>query len=157
MKPKLYLETSIISYLAARPSRDIVIAGHQASTRDWWDNHRDRYDLFVSETVYDEASAGDSELAAERLALISEIPLLGINEKIGDLVDKLIENGPLPEKARVDAVHLATAIFHQMDYLLTWNCKHIANPAFFHKIEQVCDTMGYGDLLIYTPNALLEA
>ena len=156
MKPKLYLETSIISYLTAKPSRDVVIAGHQAATRDWWENHRDRYDMYVSETVYDEASAGDTEIAAKRLALISGMPILGVNEEIGVLVDKLIEDGPLPQKARVDAVHLATAIFHQLDYLLTWNCKHIANPAFFWKITQVCDIMGYGGILIYTPDGLLE-
>jgi len=133
MKPKLYLETSIISYLTAKPSRDVVVAGHQAATRDWWENHRDRYVMYVSETVYDEASAGDPELAAKRLALISGIPMLGVNDEIGVLVDKLIEDGPLPEKARVDAVHLATAIFHQIDYLLTWNCKHIATRLFFGK------------------------
>ena len=137
MKPKTYLETTVVSYLAASPSRDIVIAGHQEITREWWER-RDRFELFVSEAVVDEARRGDAVVAARRQALLSGIPVLDLGAEVHDLADRLLRIRAVPAKALVDAVHIAVAAVNRIDYLLTWNCRHIANAAIRGKIEQAC-------------------
>ena len=156
MKPKLYLETSIISYLTAKPSRNIIVAGHQAVTHHWWDYYRQECDLYVSQAVLDEASAGDTEQARLRLQGIEGIDMLVITDKVYEFANQLLQKGPLPEKARADAVHIACAIINGMDYLLTWNCRHIANAHFFDKINSLCAIMGYESVIICTPDELAE-
>ena len=155
MKQKVYIETSVISYLTARPSRDLITAAHQQLTLDWWEDRRADFDLYVSQLVMREASAGDEEAAKRRLTVIEEIPLLELNEEAVALARSLIEEGPLPEKASEDALHIAVATVHGMDFLLTWNCKHIANAQMRNLITEVCRWQGYEPPITCTPEELL--
>src|SRR2546425_9484285 len=107
MKPKVYLETTIPSYLTARPSRDLITAAHQQITREWWDTRRQDFDLFISQMVLDEASTGDQEAAARRVEILAPLPLLDPGEQGADLAQALIEHVPLPESAAADALHIA--------------------------------------------------
>jgi|SRR3989304_5000873 len=154
MKPKVYLETTIISYLAARPSRDIIIAAHQELTNEWWENRRKRFDLFVSQLVIQEAKSGDKEAARKRLGLLEPIPLLELNDKAISLA-RILMNDAIPPKAVEDALHIAVAAIHGMDYLLTWNCKHIANAEKEHAIATVCRSNNFEPPIICTPEELM--
>lgn len=155
MKPKVYLETSIISYLTANESTDIVIQAHQKTTRRWWDNKRALYDLYVSSAVTVEASKGNQEMAQKRSALLASLPLLDVDDDVEALAVKFLGGGALPSKARIDAVHIAVATLRGMDYLLTWNCKHIANAMIRRKIEKISESAGYELPVICTPDGLL--
>ena len=126
MRPKVYIETTIISYLTARPRRDLVTAAHQQLTREWWDE-RDQFDLYTSKAVHDEAADGDPEAAQLRLKALEGVALIKPDPKEITLASHLLQDGLLPEKATEDALHIAIAAVHGMHYLLTWNCKHIAN------------------------------
>ena len=152
-KPKAYIETTVVSYLTAWSSRDLVRAAHQQVTRDWWAT-RDGYDLFVSQFVLDEAAAGDGEAAADRLKILREIELLDVTEEAISLGEQLVAGGGLPSKARVDALHVAMAAVHGMSYLLTWNCKYIANAAKRRRIEDLCRAAGFEPPIICTPLGL---
>jgi hypothetical protein len=118
-RPSLYLETTIASYLAARPSRDLIVAAHQQLTRQWWDNRRTSFDLFVSELVIEELNVGDAERAAHRLKLIEPIQVLSTSLDAQQLTLALIEEGPIPQKAAADAAHIAIATVYGCEYLLT--------------------------------------
>lgn len=131
---KLYLETSVISYLTARPSRDLILAAHQQITRDWWDLKRQNFQIFISQLVIQEAGAGDSEAAQKRLQTLENIPLLDLTPEVLALAKALLDDGILPARAKEDALHLAAAAVHKMDFLLTWNCRHIANPDILRRI-----------------------
>ncbi len=144
-----------MSYLTAWSSRDLVLAAHQQITREWWTT-RGSYDLFVSQFVIDEAGAGDQEAAANRLAALSEAMLLEVTEDAISLGERLITGGGLPTKARVDALHIAVAAVHGMDYLLTWNCKHIANATMRDRIEELCREAGFEPPVICTPFELVK-
>ncbi len=157
MKRNIYVKTSVISYLTARISRDLIVAGHQRITQEWWDIRREAFDVFVSQIVFEEASAGDPEAARERLAVLAALPLLEVGEEAVALAKDLICLGPLPERAEVDALHIAIAVTNQMDYLLTWNCKHLANAALRRQIDRVCQDKAYEPVIICTPEELLEA
>ncbi|WP_437976232.1 type II toxin-antitoxin system VapC family toxin [Sorangium sp. So ce295] len=150
MKPRLYIETTIVSYLTARPSRDLVQAAHQQVTREWW-AARDDFTLFISQFVLDEAGAGDGDAAARRLDALRGATLLDITEEAILLASNLVVGGGLPAKARVDALHVAMAAVHGMDFLLTWNCKHIANAATRERIEELCRVDGFEPPVICTP------
>lgn len=141
MKPLAYVETSVISYLTSRPSRDLVVAGHQQVTREWWDRRRQSFHLVASELVAEEAAAGDEEAAKARLAVLEEIERL---------------EGPLPERASEDALHIAIAVTNGCDFLLTWNHKHLANAAMRASIERICRRSGYEPSVLCTPEDLLE-
>ena len=154
MAPKIYLETTIISYLAARPSKDLITAAHQQVTRDWWQNRRRDFDLFSSQLVIQESSAGDAAVAKTRLQLLSDISLVQVNVDCVSLARALVERGPIPEKAAVDALHIAIATLHGMDYLLTWNCKHIANAEMQTAVNRICRSAGYEPPVICTPEEL---
>lgn len=154
MKPKVYLETTIISYLTARPSRDLIIVAHQELTNEWWENRRKHFDLFVSQLVIQEAKAGDKNAAEKRLGIIETIPLLELNEKVVSLANVLIEKA-IPKKAVEDALHIAIAAIHGMDYLLTWNCKHIANAEKEHAILEICYKNHLNPPVICTPEELM--
>lgn len=149
-KPKAYIETTIVSYLAARPSRDLVVAAHQRVTRDWWDSNSD-FDLFVSQFVLDEAASGDVDAATRRLAIIEDANQLEITLDAIELADELLLRSGLPAKARLDALHIAVAAVHGMDYLLTWNCRHIANATLRGSIEETCRAAGFEPPAICTP------
>jgi predicted nucleic acid-binding protein len=123
---RIYLETSVVSYLAARPSRDMVIAAHQQLTRDWWDR-RFEFELFVADPVLEEASRGDLEAAQRRLAFLEGIPVLTAHPDALGLARSFLAEAALPSNAAIDALHVALAAVHGMDFLLTWNCTHIAN------------------------------
>ena len=156
MKPTVYLETTIIGYLAMRLSGVLRIAANQQTTRDWWENHRRQYDSFISRFVVDECSEGDPVAAQERLAYLEGIPLLEIPNDVNSLAESLIAGVPMPETAGIDALHIAVAAVNGIQYLITWNCKHIANPALRPRIELLCREMGFEPPVICTPQELLE-
>lgn len=120
-KPTVYIETSIISYLTARRSRDIVTLANQQLTQDWWNNHQGSYALYISQYVLDEAGAGDPLAAQKRLEALHGLPLLTITAEAGALAQAFVHPGPLPSRAGVDALHMAIATNSGLDYLLTWN------------------------------------
>ena len=150
MKPKVYVETTVVSYLMARPSRNIVLAAHQQVTCDWWDS-RARFDLFVSQFVLDEAAAGDQDAAVRRLEALRQAAILDVIEEAIVLAERLVAGGGMPTTARVDSLHVAMAAVHGMDYLLTWNCKHIANAGLRGTIEDLCRSAGFEPPIICTP------
>ena len=156
MKPKVYLETTIVSYLTAWPSPELVMAANQLTTQEWWTKRRDSFDIFVSETVVDESSAGDQQAAARRLEVLKPFPLVQINEEVESLAGELIHGVPLPAKAQADALHIAAAAVHGMNYLLTWNCTHIANATLRPQIEAICRAAGYEPPVICTPQEMME-
>lgn len=155
-KPKVYLETTIPSYLAVWPSRDLVIAAHQQVTREWWEKQRPHFALFVSEIVVHEAGGGDPEAAHRRLAMLEELPLLDLVDEVGRLAQKITGPGMISEKYFDDALHVSVATVHGMDYLLTWNLTHIANATLRRKYESVIRSEGYEPPIICTPEALTE-
>lgn len=155
MKPKIYVETTVISYLAAMPSADLILAAHQQITHDWW-KRRQRFDLFISQAVLREVAAGDAEAARLRLAAVEGIPVLAIGTDTLELAERFLLMKVIPAKAEVDAVHIAVAVVNGMDFLLTWNCAHIANAAIRGKIEETCRDMGFEPPIICTPEELLE-
>ncbi len=156
MNPSIYLETSVIGYLTSRISRDLVTAANQQLTREWWDEHRTNFDLFISQFVLHECGAGDSDAARERLEVITEIPELDVTDDAKALAKKLMTDVPLPDKAEIDALHVAVATAHGVNYLLTWNCRHIANAVLRRRIEAVCRDHGFEPPTICTPQELME-
>jgi hypothetical protein len=156
VKPKLYIETSIVSYLTSQPSRDIVTAARQQITREWWQTKRSGFDLYVSEFVLGEAGSGDPQVAALRMAALDGIPEISLTEKASLLARELVERGPLPRRAAIDALHIAAAVSGGVEYLLTWNFKHLANAAMRSTIERICRLHGYEPCVICTPEELLE-
>jgi len=157
MKPKVYIETTVISYLTAWTARDVVAAGHQQITRDWWQNAADRFELVASELVVNEARAGDPEAARSRLATLDSVTLLDITEEALELAQHLLKSGAIPEKAAEDAVHIAIAVTNGVEYLVTWNCRHIANATMRSHIDTVCRRAGFEPSIICTPDELLES
>ena len=124
---KVYIETSIVSYAAAWPSRDIETAARQQQARDWWATERSKFDLITSQLTLDEASAGDAVAAADRLKMLDGLPLVEINSETEALAERLLAAHTMPLKAAADALHVALASFHKIDYLVTWNFGHLAN------------------------------
>ena len=157
MKPRLYLETTIPSYLVARQSRDDIMRGQQAATRQWWELQRSDYDVFVSEFVDIEAGRGNAEMASARTAAMQGLPRLAATEDARELAAEILSTGLIPAKAEVDASHIAMAAVHGMDILLTWNCTHIHNIAISRQIERICGRAGWPCPAICTPFDLLES
>ena len=155
MKPKLYLETTVPSYLTAWPSRDLIRAGHQQITKEWWQARRAGFDIYISQFVLDEAAAGDAEAARECLVALQGLPLLDLTEEVVDLAEALRTSLGLPQKAVTDAAHIAIAAVHRMHFLLTWNCTHIANAEMFTGIEKACRDRGLSCPVICTPEELM--
>ncbi|MCH8828698.1 MAG: type II toxin-antitoxin system VapC family toxin [Planctomycetes bacterium] len=148
----LYIETSIIGYLTARSSDTVIFLARQQLTQEWWTQQRSKYELVTSQLVLDEAGAGDPVAAQERLNLLDSLPLLDIeNPDVKPLADGLIANHLLPEKALADARHVAVATVFGVDYLLTWNCKHIANAETLPRVYKMLRDAGYEPPLIVTP------
>jgi hypothetical protein len=154
MASSVYLETTIPSYLTAWRSPEVIMAARQEITRNWWDHRRTDFDLFVSQLVWEEASSGDADAAARRIAILQDIPLIEAVAGTEELIDALMLQLSLPPRAAADAVHIALSIVNGMDFLLTWNCTHIANAANRPIIESVCDSLGYATPIICTPEEL---
>lgn len=151
----VYIETSIVSYATAWPSRDIETAALQQQARDWWALERPKFDLVTSQLTLDEASAGDPTAAADRLKLLDSIPLVDINPETEALAARLLAAHTMPQKAAADALHVAAAALGDVKYLLTLNCKHIANAHELPRIYEVLDREGLGKMLICTPAEFL--
>ncbi len=148
----VYIETSIVGYLAAWSRDAVIFQARQQLTREWWQIHRVRYDLVISQLVLDEAARGDNEAAVERLRLLAGIPVLHrADRRIDAVADELLATHLLPAKARSDAMHVAIAAVHAVDYLLTWNCRHIANADILPKVYRLLTNVGYFPPLIVTP------
>jgi hypothetical protein len=145
---KMYIETSIVSHATAWPSRDVTIAGLQQQARDWWANERRKFELVTSQLTLDEAADGDPAAAADRMRLLHGLPLVDINPDVEALAERLIQAHTMPEKAAADAVHVAAAALGGVSYLLTLNCKHIANAHELPRIYELLDREGLGQLLI---------
>ena len=137
MVERLYIETTVVSYLTARPSRDVVIAGHQQVTHEWWDTRRSSYELCISQLVLDEASAGDAQAAQDRMALLQPMLILETTTEAIELAKELLLAGALPTKAADDAIHVAVAATKAIPFLMTWNCRHLANATMRSVIESV--------------------
>lgn len=155
MKPKAYIETTVVSYLTALPSRDLLLAAHQQVTRDWWST-RDTFEMFVSQFVMDEASAGNADAADFRVAVLRDLVLLDLTPDATLLAAELVRGKGVPEKAKIDALHIAVASVHGMDYLVTWNCTHIANATMRGRIEAICRGAGFDPPIICTPLELVK-
>ena len=156
MTPRLYLETTIPSYLVARKSRDTIMHGQQAATLNWWEHRRGDCEMFVSEFVDIEVGRGNVEMSVARAAAIQGLPRLAATEDVCDLAAEILSTGLIPAKAEVDASHIAVAAVHRMDILLTWNCAHIHNIAISRQIERICARAGWLCPAICTPFDLLE-
>ena len=153
--PKLYLETTIPSYLTARRSRDLRLAAHQEVTEEWWSDHRREYDPYISDLVLDEAGEGDAAFVGLRLAALAGIPSLDVTEEVDELATRLLAGGLIPEKAAQDAFHVAVSAVHGMDFLLTWNCTHINNVSIIRRMERICAQAGFACPVICSPDELL--
>ena len=156
MKQTVYLETTIPSYLTAWRSNELIMAANQQATREWWDLAKPNFEVFISEVVIKEAAEGNAEAAERRLASIKGIPELALSAEAEQLASLLLAKTALPAKARIDALHIAIATLNGMDFLLTWNCRHIANAATQHIIEATCRAAGYEPPVICTPPQLME-
>ena len=155
-RPRLYLDTTIPSYLTARTSRDLVTARLQRITSRWWNSWRTQFDIRVSTLVIDEAKAGNPEAARRRLSVLSHLPVLGKTDHSERLWERLMEDCGLPRGAAADAEHVALATVHKMDFLLTWNCAHLVNPQITPKIASLCRSEGYSCPALCTPQQLME-
>lgn len=155
-KPRVYIETTVISYLAARLSRDATIASRQRLTQQFWYEHADRFELVISPTVISEVRRGNAEAVQRRLNLISGITRLPMSNAISNLTQNLLDTGAVPRSAETDATHIAIAAVHNVEYLATWNYKHITNVHKRQHIEQVCRESDFQPPIICPPAVLIE-
>lgn len=156
MKPTLYLETTIPSYLVSRPSRDLIIAAHQQVTREWWDHRRRDFDVVTSRLVLDEASVGDQQAAGKRLEALRDMPVLELNADVISFAQEIMRLGCIPERAGTDSAHISVCAVYGVDFMLTWNCRHIANGVVIAAVRKLCDEAGYAFPVVCTPDSLLE-
>jgi hypothetical protein len=156
MKYRVYIETSVVSYLKSRMSTDTIVAAHQRLTSRWWEERGAAFEMVVSELVRREAAAGDATAASARLDAIAELKVLMITEEAISLAELLTTNGPIPPEYGADALHIAIAAVNGIDYLLTWNCKHLANAVHRARIESLVEGAGYVCPIICTPEELME-
>jgi len=155
MKPKLYMETTIPSYLTSYSSRDLIIAGHQQITKDWWEKRKNAFDIYISQFVIDETKSGNPVAAHERMSAIKGFPLLDIIPEVEMLAAGILASGAIPQRAATDAVHVAIAAVHGMDFLMTWNCVHLANAIIAKKVAKICNQYGFDCPVICTPEELM--
>jgi predicted nucleic acid-binding protein len=151
----VYLETTVISYFCSSPSRDLLVAAHQQVTFDWWTMRREAFDCFVSQIVIDEVSAGDPEEARKRMEIVSMFPALEVTEEALQLAKAILGSGAIPTRAVRDAAHVSVAAVHGLDYLLTWNCTHLANAQVIRRVSVVCNREGYHMPTVCTPEELM--
>jgi len=157
MKPSVYIETTVISYLTAWPGRDLIRLSHEVLTRDWWQDVRPQFDVCTSELVFQEAARGDPAAAADRVRALANIPILPITSEVYKVAKELAAAMSLPTRAEPDAVHLAATACHGISFLLTWNCRHLANAILADKIQQVCQSNGLKSPRVVTPEQLMSA
>jgi len=156
MKESIYLETTVVSYYTSKPSRDIIALAHQEITRQWWPVAIRRYDVFVSEVVIEEASFGDREAAKRRLVELKDFPHLELNDKVEEIAQAYMDKLEIPDKSFRDAAHLSVASVHNIDYLVTWNCAHLANGEIIKKLMKINESFGINTPIICTPEELME-
>ena len=157
MRRKVYLETTVVSYLAARPSRDLLVAGHQEATRELWPGLATTFETFVSALVYEEAARGDAEQAAKRLAAIKPFQMLDVDDDARRLAERIIAGNGIPEQYPEDALHIAVAAINGIDVLVTWNFAHLSNPFTRVRVRQLVEAEGYACPEICSPEELLES
>ncbi|MFM6326111.1 MAG: type II toxin-antitoxin system VapC family toxin [Microcystis panniformis] len=155
MSETVYIETSVIGYLTARSTKNLIIAANIEITREWWEFRRNDFILYTSEAVLEEVAKGDTAIASPRLDILRDFPLLALNDAAQDLAKQFLTRSNLPPKAKVDAIHIVAATVHGMDYLLTWNCKHIANAQIQGKLAEITLGCGYVLPILCTPNELM--
>jgi hypothetical protein len=156
MKPSIYIETTVISYLTARLSKDLIVAAHQQITQEWWEVSLKYFSPYISPIVFDEISKGDIEAARLRLEKIKDFPLLRVNQDIMQLSETYYSSLPIPEKAKADTYHLAIAAWHNIDFLVTWNCSHLANGFIIKDVKDINSKLGLKTPGICTPEELME-
>jgi predicted nucleic acid-binding protein len=156
MKPSIYIETSVISYLTAKLSKDLIVAAHQQVTHEWWENSLKHFSPYISPVVLDEVSKGDKEAAQLRLGKIKEFIILKINDDIKQLSETYYSSLPIPEKAKADTYHLAIASWYNIDFLVTWNCSHLANGFIIRELKKINFNLGVNTPGICTPEELME-
>jgi hypothetical protein len=152
---RIYIESTIPSYVVARPARDLLQAARQRLTWDWWHSKRGQHDLFASQIVLDEIGSGDAEMSRQRLELVAQINLLDLTDDAKALTKNILRSGVLPPEADRDAAHIALATVHEMDILLSWNCRHIANAAIQPVLRKLADAADFTLPVICTPEELL--
>jgi predicted nucleic acid-binding protein len=152
----VYVETSVISYLVARPSKDARVASNQELTYRWWQERRQSFELYVSAVVLGEVMRGNATLAAAGAEIAGQLRLAQVTREAVDLAAALVAGGGVPKKANEDALHIATAATNGLDYLLTWNCTHIANAVTIPRVNAICRHHGFEPPLIYTPQEFME-
>ena len=151
----VYIETSVVSYLTARATSNLLAAAWQTATAEWWDMHRPRFELRTSTLTIEEAERGHQEAAARRLEALDGIAMLPITEAAVTFADTLIRRRALPANAQNDAIHIAVSAVHGVDYLLTWNFRHLANAETRPLVREVCEQQGYASPEICTPSELM--
>lgn len=151
-----YIETTIPSYYVARPSNSLLHAAKQSCTQDWWDGGCSGLELFTSLETLDEAAKGDNQMASDRLNLLGAIPLLTMTNDAIALAGQLVSAGIVPAKAASDSLHIAVASIHEIDYLVTWNFKHIANPFLRDRLRNTVNQAGYELPVMCSPEELLQ-
>ena len=150
----IYIESTIPSYVVARPARDLLQAARQQLTRDWWDLQRKRHELFISQVVLDEIGSGEAAMARQRLELVAQIKLLDLTNEANALTKQILGSGLLPADADRDAAHIALATVHEMEILLSWNCRHIANAAIQARLRRLAEKAGFALPVLCTPDEL---
>ncbi|MEH2134280.1 MAG: type II toxin-antitoxin system VapC family toxin [Nostoc sp.] len=155
MSETVYIETSIVGYLTARSSNNLILMANLEATREWWDRRRNQFMLYISQVVLDEVAQGDTEIATKRLEIVRDFPLLEVSEAVQNLAAQFLAKSSLPPKAADDALHIAAATVYGLDYLLTWNCKHIANAQIQKKLAQISLDAGYELPTLCTPYELM--
>ncbi|WP_427162499.1 type II toxin-antitoxin system VapC family toxin [Aliinostoc sp. HNIBRCY26] len=155
MKETVYIETSILGYLTARLTDNLILAANIKITQDWWNVRRGFFVLYASEIVEDEAARGDTAIASQRLNLLQSLTFLDLTEEAMELAQEFLQQSNLPPKAANDALHIALATVYGLDYLLTWNCKHMANAQIQRKLSQISSGLGYDLPVICTPYELM--
>ncbi len=154
--PRIYIETSVISYLSSRPSRDLILAARQEATREWWQLRQHEYQPFISPLVLREAARGDIEAARLRLHICQPLALLPIDSACQQLAQKLLQAKGVPETEPEDALHLAVATCAGVDFIATWNFAHLVGPVAKFRLQTLIQNMGYSPPLLATPEELLE-
>lgn len=154
-KPSVYIETSFISYLTNRLSNDYLVSAHQRVTREWWERRRAFFDLCISQVVSQEIREGNLEASSRRVKAVEGIAELGLTPGAIELAKDFVKKGALPSKAFNDALHVAIAAINGIDYILTWNCTHIANGEIIHVIISICEEHEYKTPMIFTPLELM--
>ena len=150
----VYVESSVISYLASRPSRDLVTAARQTITLEWWEERRRQYEVHISTLVEEEISRGDSSAAKRRLAYVAEIPALEVTAQANTLAKDLLKQRAVPKNSAEDALHIGIAAATGMEYLLTWNFKHINNAETKTMITKVIEAHGFVSPVLCSPEEL---